>query len=230
VRPEDLLPLAPDLLLLGEATGRVVAESIEAAGIPVIVFEPHDLDDLMTRVREIGERLVGRVAAARFERELSRPLAEIGGASFGADRPRLAPIVGIEPLELAGGHSFETDLIEIAGGSSITHGGEENRVRLDQATSEAQPGAVGARPELFVYFAPRRPTRDERARLPADVPLGFVPVEHDRFWLEAPAAGVLRLRRILLDCVREGAGTPPSGASPCSDAMATWREPQEGAR
>jgi hypothetical protein len=216
--PDALIPLAPDLLLIGEAAGRAIEESIEAAGISVVVFEPHDLDDLMTLVRDVGERLVGRAAAARFERELSRPLAEIGGASFGAVRPRVAPLVGIDPLELAGGHSFETDLIEIAGGSSITHGGEETRVRLDRAPSQGLPGAAGAAPELFVYFAPRQPSAEERARLrarlPAGVPLGFFPVEHDRFWLEAPAEGVRRLRRLILDEVGGGAGTSqPSGAA-----------------
>lgn len=227
--PDALIPLAPDLLLIGEEDGRAIEDSTEAAGISLVVFEPHDLDDLMTLVRDVGERLVGRAAAARFERELSRPLAEIGGASFGAYRPRVAPIVGIDPLELAGGHSFETDLIEIAGGSSVTHGGEETRVRLDRALWEALPGAAGAAPELFVYFAPRPPGAEERARLrarlPAGVPLGFFPVEHDRFWLETPAEGVRRLRRLILDGVRKEAG-----ASQPSNAATTRSGPQGGAR
>ena len=232
-RPDELIPLAPDLLLIAGtgtgATGRAIEELIEAAGISVVVFEPHDLDDLMTLIREVGARLVGRAAAARFERELSRPLAEIGGASFGAVRPRVAPIVGIDPLELAGGHSFETDLIEIAGGSSITHGSDETRVRLGPSSGGGLPGAAGGPPDLFVYFAPREPSADEYDRLgallPADVPLVFFPVEHDRFWLAAPAEGVLRLRRLILDSVRDEAGTPASDTSLRSGAAATRRGP-----
>lgn len=190
--------------IAGEAGISGAVESAEAAsrtalrasGASLIEFAPHDLDDLLSLVRELGPRLVGRAAAVRFELGLSRPLAEIGGSSYGELRPRVAAIVGVEPLELAGGHSFETDLIEIAGGSSLTHGGEETRIR-------ARPGDRLLRePDLFVHFSvvvPEAATRRRlRSVLPGEIPLVFFEVDFDRFWLEAPAEHALRLRRSIL--------------------------------
>jgi ABC-type Fe3+-hydroxamate transport system substrate-binding protein len=104
--------------------------ALRAAGAELVEFAPHDLEDVFELCRRVGGQLVGTANALRFETELARPLAQIGGSSFGLARPRVIAVVGLDPLELAGGHSFETDLIEIAGGRSLTHGGDEPRLAL----------------------------------------------------------------------------------------------------
>lgn len=210
------LRLAPDVVLL--RTLRVedgaAAEALREAGASLVEFEPHDFEELVDLVRDVGERLVGRTAAIRFERRLSRPLAEIGGASYGAWRPRVAPIVGLDPLELAGGHSFETDLIEIAGGSSVTHGGEDNRVDLDGRLDAEDLLA----PDLVVYFGSSEPDADEqqrlRDRLPQGIPLVFFRVDVDRFWLETPAEDARRLKKIVLEQTRAVAPSPTRTRTP----------------
>ena len=73
---------------------------------------PHDLEDVIARVREVGGLLVGRERADRFEATFSRPLAHVGGSSRGMPQPRVVAVVGLDPLLTAGGHSFETDRVD----------------------------------------------------------------------------------------------------------------------
>ena len=210
----DSIGLDPDLVLtpairVDDSAG---VEALRASGASVIEFAPHDLDDLLSLVRDVGPGMVGRAAAVRFELSVSRPLAEVGGASFGELRPRVAPIVGIDPLELAGGHSFETDLIEIAGGSSLTHGGEDTRIRpgLDDPLLRE--------PDLYVHFGAVEPGPAARRRLrsvlPREIPLVFFQIDVERFWLEAPADEARRLRRTILSSAIPASALPENGESP----------------
>ena len=160
-------------------------------------FAPHDLEEVVDLARTLGERLVGRAQAVRFERELLRPLAAVGAASFGQERPRIAAVLGLEPPELAGGHSFATDLIEIAGGTSVTHGGEESSF----AVGEADWARLA--PDLIVVVSSQPMSEEERSRaraiLPAAYPLIFFSFDPDTFWLEEPADTARQLRKLLLE-------------------------------
>jgi len=104
-----------------------------------------------------------------------------GGASFGRRRPGVAGIVGVDPLELAGGHGFVTDLIGIAGGTSVTHAGEA--VRVPAGVEDLSAGS----PERVRVVTPA--PLDERARaeprhqLPAEVPVVFVAFDAEAEWM-----------------------------------------------
>lgn len=193
--PGDLDPADPRLLALRES------------GAEVTEFAPHDLEEVFALSRSAGAALVGTAAALRFETDLGRPLAEIGGSSFGMPRPRVLAVVGLDPLELAGGHSFETDLIEIAGGRSVTHGGDDTRLalRADQLDALA--------PDLVLVVTPRPATAAQRdaarAALPRGLRLEFVELDPERFWLDAPVEAAQRLRAVIEPLSREidGAGS-----------------------
>lgn len=187
----------PDLVLVPSfpAPGDSRLQALESAGVDLVEFAPHDFEDVFALCRELGRRLVGDVRARRFERELSRPLAMIGGASFGAARLRIVAVVGLDPVELAGGHSFETDLIEIAGGSSVTHGGDESRlVAREELWSELEP-------DLVLVVTPRELSpegrRAARDAIPPGTPIEFFVVDVKDFWLDEPEAAAARLRELL---------------------------------
>jgi len=190
--------LAPDLVLTGEEqpSDADALRVLRDAGSVVIEFAPHDLEEALDLSREVGSWLVGEAAAVQFERAVARPLAEVGGSSYGGPRPRVAAIVSINPLELAGGHSFETDLIEIAGGRSATHGGEAAQRAL------GPDGWRSIAPDLAIRFVATEPTKEDRHRLralvPESIPLTFFVFDRQYFWLEDPAEVARELRTLIL--------------------------------
>lgn len=199
----EALSLSPDLVLISTAPteGDPVADRLSTVGVAVVEFAPHDLEDVLELCRTLGPLLVGEARARSFEYRLSRSLAQIGGSSFGQPRPRVLGVVSVDPIVLAGGHSFETDLIEIAGGQSVTHGGEESRL-------EMKPEAWAAHaPDLALVMTSKTLTADERLvaldALPLDVRVKFFRVDADRFWLEEPEADAARLRAVIKSFARE---------------------------
>ena len=187
--------LAPDLVLLPELANTEETRRLREIGVDLVEFKPHDLEDAFDLFRGLGARLVGVPRAHRLETELSRPLAQIGGASFGQRRPRTLALVSLEPLELAGGHSFETDLIEIAGGSSVTHGGEEVRIELTPAQIEDYA------PELILVVMPDPLSPEQRRKLLEGLGrrhhVEFLSVDTRSFWLENPTEVAARLRAVI---------------------------------
>jgi iron complex transport system substrate-binding protein len=193
--------LAPDLVLiptLADADG-LALRRLEAAGAQLVEFAPHDLEDVFALCRGLGAQLVGAASATLFERRIARPLALVGGASSSPNPPRVVAVVGFEPLELAGGHSFETDLIEIAGGTSVTHGGEASR-RLMTAEHWAEFA-----PDLVLVTTSEAPTLVEKANARALIPDGFrvefFDFDRETFWLNKPEEDAERLR-VLVESVR----------------------------
>jgi ABC-type Fe3+-hydroxamate transport system substrate-binding protein len=199
----DAADLDPDLVLVpaAPAAGDPVAARLRNLGARWIEFAPHSLEEVWELSRSVGAELVGAAEALRFETEMARPLAKIGGASFGQPRPRVVAVVGLDPLELAGGHSFETDLIEIAGGSSLTHGGSEPRLRvtLDELAQ------YGADLVLVVSASELAPSEQQAAhdRLPPGVRLAFFPLDRDSFWLRDPTEQAQQLRAVIEPLSRE---------------------------
>jgi len=100
-------------------------------------------------------------------------------------------VVDIDPLRIAGGHSFETDLIEIAGGHSVTHPGEEHRVaiRADQWTEFA--------PDLVLFVSATEPPPGAewalRSSLGSGIEVDSLRLD-DAFWLGDAAEPARRLR------------------------------------
>jgi hypothetical protein len=193
--------LAPDLVLLpetpagDEARERPRAEDLRSLADEFIVFEPHDFEEAFALCRELGARLVGAPRARAFEIALSREFARIAGAYFGRPRPRVAAPVGFAPLEFAGGHSFVTDLIEIAGGSCVTHGGAEPRIpmRTEQLTAFA--------PDLQLIVSPSELSESARRTiqqaLPAAYPVEFLVFDAEQQWMHEAAEAAWRLRALI---------------------------------
>lgn len=196
---------SPDLVLAPASEEEAVRRAVPRAR--VLPVAAHDFDDAWGLYHQIGAALGSEELARRHVREISRPLAEIGAASFGARRPRVAAVLTPEPLEIAGGHSFVTDVIELAGGESVTHGTEETVLRWTREQ------IVRAEPELVLLVGPREPTPDEialvRARLGPGLPLETLVLDPERFWLH-DAVPVVERVQAWIDAlrVRDAAGSP----------------------
>jgi ABC-type Fe3+-hydroxamate transport system substrate-binding protein len=180
---------APTVLIVPAAQAEAARIAVPAAS--VVDATPHDYDEAWGLFVFIGAVLGREADARRAVREASRPLAELGAASFGRRRPRVAGVLSLEPLQVAGGHSFVTDLIELAGGESATHGTDEPRLTWSRAD------LVAAAPELVVVFASAEPSAGERARahsvLGPGTPIEFVAFVGERDWLSGSLPAARRL-------------------------------------
>ncbi|HEY8154224.1 MAG TPA: hypothetical protein VII72_08870 [Myxococcota bacterium] len=183
---------APDVILVPEAQA---GEALRSAGFEVIVYAPHDLEEALALCRDLGARLVGTPRARAFEVALSRELAGIGGSSFGRPRPRVAGLIGPAPLSFAGGHSFITDFIEIAGASSVTHGGEETQIPLEAGRLRAFA------PDLLLVVSPGPISDGDRdaiqRSLPAAYRVEFFVFDAEHRWMHEAADAARRLRAVI---------------------------------
>lgn len=211
----DAVALEPDLVLVPRLppADEAPATRLRAAGSELVEVAPHDLDDAFALCRSLGSRLVGSARAEAFLSSLGTQLAQISGASFGRVRPRIAAVVAVEPFELAGGHSFATDLIEIAGGRSVTHELEEQRI----PTSGGD--LLATAPDLVLMTGSELPSRSEQERLRsllgAAPRLVFFAFDSERFWVRDAVEVARRLRALVEPLSRE---LERSGPSQSSDA------------
>jgi len=107
---------------------------------------------------------------------LGDPLARLSTQSLGLRRPLVAVLVSLDPLVLAGGHSFESDLIEVAGAESLTHASGLWRVpaRVDEIRAR--------RPELVLVAMPAIPAAHAQAAVRTwfdPIPVAFVALDPD---------------------------------------------------
>jgi hypothetical protein len=195
--------LSPDIVLIptGLTEGDPDLGSLVESGVGVYEFSPHDLEDVVEFFRTIGTRLVGEAQAHIHEIGVTRPLGMIGGESHGQPRPRVLAIINLRPLELAGGHSFETDLIEFSGGQSLTHGGEDNRIALRPDVCRLFS------PDLVLLMLPKPPSDAERFVAFESIPCAsryeFFAVDAKRFWLDENQNAARRLRALIEPISRE---------------------------
>lgn len=184
--------LSPDLVIVPRELESRVSALASSGGFELVVFEAHDLEDVLALCQSLGVRLVGAAGAATYERRLSRPLARIGGEAFGRARLDVVAVLELDPPWLAGGHSFATDLIEIAGSQSVTHAGGLPRLSADAETL----AALG--PDVVVVMRPE-PVSDERLErlrreLRIDVPLIALEVDFDTVYEGGLEERVVALR------------------------------------
>lgn len=193
---EDAPGLHPDLVLVPalRPEDAPILERLRAVGSEVIEIAPRDYDDVFALCRGLGARLAGQVRAAAFEASIGRELATLAALSHGQWRPRVAAVIGSEPLELAPAHSFATDLIELAGGTSTTHDHEQAL----RPANLAQLAASGPDLVLVVSATPMAEPARAAARdvLGDTVPIEFFVLDTQRFWVRDGGDAVRRLRAV----------------------------------
>lgn len=180
VQPPSLWLLAPSAPLPRDL----------AADALVLRMDRERLDGVFSAARRIGAALDARDEASRWIDATQLDLARISASSLGMRRPHVAVLLGADPLTVAGGASLETELIEIAGAESVTHGGDEVRVGFDRIPDEHRT------PDLWLWIAERRPSARDlsaaAARLPTGAQLDAFALPVD--WLADPIAHAKRLR------------------------------------
>jgi iron complex transport system substrate-binding protein len=120
---ERIIALSPQLVLVSTASQlEVFTEQLKTHNIEVFVTDPKDLEGVFRSVTQIGD-IVGQTSEAKTLVDTLRQRAtNIETAVRPLPRVRLFYQLSAEPLYTAGRDSFVTDLINRAGGESVTAG------------------------------------------------------------------------------------------------------------
>lgn len=118
---EAILSLRPDLIIAtSESNYAEHVERLVSLGLPVYVVQPVDFETVLESIDRIG-RVLGRDAAARARVAAMRRDADaIARAVAGSPRPRVLYVVWPNPLIAPGRGTLITELIQRAGGESVT--------------------------------------------------------------------------------------------------------------
>ncbi|MGB8029141.1 MAG: cobalamin-binding protein [Terracidiphilus sp.] len=118
---ETILSLHPDLVLeSGEMSRPETVEALQRLGIPVFVIAPHGVEGIYQSIVSLGKALNREEAARVLVDSLRRREAAVRLQVSGEPVVSVLMPVGYNPIISIGQHAFITDLIEIAGGHSIT--------------------------------------------------------------------------------------------------------------
>ncbi len=118
---EKIISLRPDLVIMSTASQlEQLRVKLLQAGIPVFVVKAQSLEQTLHSIEAIGE-LVNRGAQAHaLAEQLRARIEKIKAQVAGKPHPKIFFVVGADPLITAGKAAFITDLIELAGGQSIS--------------------------------------------------------------------------------------------------------------
>lgn len=117
---EKVASLRPDLVLAtreGNARGPVSA--LAAAGVRVLTLPTGSLDAVLKSIRQCGQALGRREAAARLVDSLAKRREAVRRGSAGRARPRAILLVWPDPPQAAGGGTFLDDVLTDAGAENL---------------------------------------------------------------------------------------------------------------
>jgi ABC-type Fe3+-hydroxamate transport system substrate-binding protein len=118
---EKIIALHPDLVLgTGDMNHLPAIDQLERYGIPVFMVNPHGIASIYKSIASLGHALNRESDAAHLLRDLQVREQSVRTRALGKPAVRLFMPVWYDPIVTVGRHAFITELIEVAGGNSIT--------------------------------------------------------------------------------------------------------------
>lgn len=118
---EKIIALHPDLVLgTGDMNHLPAIDQLERYGIPVFMVNPHGIAGIYKSIASLGHALDRDSDAARLLRDLQTREQGVRARVLGKPAVQLFMPVWYDPIVTIGRHAFITELVEVAGGNSIT--------------------------------------------------------------------------------------------------------------
>jgi iron complex transport system substrate-binding protein len=118
---EKILSLHPDLVLgSGDLNSLATLLELERLHIPVFMVNPHGVEGIYASIASFGRALNREDAARQLIGRLRAREAAVRRRANGKPAVSILMPVWYDPIVTIGKHAFLTDLIEIAGGRSVT--------------------------------------------------------------------------------------------------------------
>ncbi|WP_439887391.1 cobalamin-binding protein [Pseudomonas sp. MBLB4123] len=117
---ESLIGLQPDLVLLWpDSISPAQRRQLRDFGIPLLIAEPRDLDNLAEQFAEIGERLGRAEQGRQLRRRFGERLTELH-AHYRRERPlRVFYQIWDKPLYTIGGRQIISDALRLCGAENV---------------------------------------------------------------------------------------------------------------
>jgi len=141
---ERLLALHPQMVLVSTASQlEAFTKQLDEHDIAVYVTDPRDLEGVFRSILSVGDLLNESIAASELVKQLRARSDTVERAVAGRAPVSVFFQLSGQPLYTAGKSSFVTNLIERAGGCSVTADVNEAWPRLsDEAALASRPDAV----------------------------------------------------------------------------------------
>ncbi len=118
---ETILSLHPDLVIGVQPKGPMeVTDQLERAGIPIFLVSPHGIAGILHSVETIGQALNRTQQADALVHSLQQRVDAVKARTKGQPAPRVFMPVWYDPITTIGKNAFITEIIEAAGGRSVT--------------------------------------------------------------------------------------------------------------
>jgi iron complex transport system substrate-binding protein len=118
---ETILSLHPDLVIGTQPMGPMAAtEQLERAGIPIFLVSPHGIAGIFHSVETIGMALNRTPQAEALIHRLQQRVDAVRERTKGLPAPRIFMPIWYDPITTIGKNAFITEIIEAAGGHSVT--------------------------------------------------------------------------------------------------------------
>jgi iron complex transport system substrate-binding protein len=118
---ETILSLHPDLVIGMQPKGPMaVTDQLEQAGIPIFLVSPHGIAGIFHSVESIGMALNRTPQADALVHSLQERVDAVKVRTKGLPAPRVFMPIWYDPITTIGKNAFITEIIEAAGGRSVT--------------------------------------------------------------------------------------------------------------
>jgi len=118
---ETIVALHPDLVLgMPHMNQQAVIDQLQRFGIPLYLANPHGIAGILHTVTSLGQATGREVQAAALDAQLQRRINAVRARVKGLPIVQVYMPVSYDPAITIGKGSFVTDIIESAGGASIT--------------------------------------------------------------------------------------------------------------
>ena len=122
---ERIIALKPDLIVISTASQlENLTQKLDELQIPVYVTNPRTVREVITSIRDLGNVAGVKVRATEIADEMERRTSAVERRVKDLPKPRVFYVLQTGPLITAGRKTFINDLINLAGGQSIS--GEES--------------------------------------------------------------------------------------------------------
>jgi iron complex transport system substrate-binding protein len=129
---ERIIALKPDLLLVTtEANKAEILTQMKKFQIPVFATSPRSIEGVFQSILLLGEATNTREQAQGLVNQLQGRRQRVMDKVKELRRPRVLILYDLNPIVAGGRHTYPTDLIQSAGGTSITAELEQDWPRLN---------------------------------------------------------------------------------------------------
>lgn len=159
---EKIISLKPDLVIISTSSQlEGFLKKLEELGIPVYINNPRNIDETISSIERIGELIGLQNQSLSLAASLRARAQKVRERASSSRHPRVLFMLGTEPLIVPGRRSFINNLIEEAGGRSVSADADADYPQFSYET------ALARQPEIIFLQSGEDPLPDRLKATPA---------------------------------------------------------------